>query len=374
MRPLSLAVIALLLSFSACGTDESEQPSAAGSGGDSASSGRAGSAGGAGKASSAGTGAGGSRAGSSGGGRDAVGGSGASAGVGGPTGGASPAGGGGHAGADEEGAGTPGEPSSGGEGGRATSAGGESGGPGGGSEAASSGESNGGSSGETGGGANAGASSGGTGGGGPNGGQGGTSAEEFGVLSGEVGSIDEAAVLGSNPRLFESTIDFGTAQFDSALLSADARRLLEAAAVGGSSAEAHAIAFEILRRGAGATLLKTSEEISYTTSSKSVDFLVEIQGQRVGVSVTRATSFPLGSDLSLQSASNLLEQKLNDILLASAGVAPSDAWVKAILLVLAYDAQKHDVVLEAYSALDSMTRSDTLVLVTQTDGDDAFLY
>jgi hypothetical protein len=62
---------------------------------------------------------------------------------------------------------------------------------------------------------------------------------------------------------------------------------------GGSSVYSEVFAFEWLARCELATLIKTETEIVYTDPmSKKADILVELDGRKVGVSVTRAVTFP----------------------------------------------------------------------------------
>jgi hypothetical protein len=55
-------------------------------------------------------------------------------------------------------------------------------------------------------------------------------------------------------------------------------------------------------------------------------------------------------------------------------VAPQDAWVKQILHVIAYADMHAQSILEAYGGLLPSTTADTILLVTVTHGNDAFVY
>ena len=56
-------------------------------------------------------------------------------------------------------------------------------------------------------------------------------------------------------------------------------------------------------------------------------------------------------------------------------MAEADAWSKQILAVAALGAPEHADRLEAaWIALDERLSADTIVYITATDGDDAFLY
>ena len=68
--------------------------------------------------------------------------------------------------------------------------------------------------------------------------------------------------------------------------------------------------YEVLHRCEGADLLKTEMEVTYTDpSGKLTDLLVDIDGAKIGVSVTRAVGWPRDDPYTVESAQNILEQK-----------------------------------------------------------------
>jgi hypothetical protein len=184
-------------------------------------------------------------------------------------------------------------------------------------------------------------------------------------------------VTSAAPFFFTATLDFGDDPYDSSdfsELSAGAREIMSAAAPGSSSAVAEAFAFDLLAREAEATLIKTEDEVAYGTGSKKVDFVAELSDTRFGVSVDRAFSFPPGTPVSVEDASERLTRELNDLKLASADVAPADHWDETMLVVFAIDEQAAQSVREAWNQLDATTRGDTTIVVVRTDGTDDFLF
>jgi hypothetical protein len=107
---------------------------------------------------------------------------------------------------------------------------------------------------------------------------------------------------------------------------------------------------------------------------KITDLSVRIDGIAIGVSVTRAFAFPLGTPYTVGQATTLIQRKLEDILVSTANVSAADRWQKQILAVLAYDDQAADIVAEAWNALDPAVKADSIVLVTATHGTDTFIY
>ncbi|MBK7584873.1 MAG: hypothetical protein IPI67_32375 [Myxococcales bacterium] len=196
-----------------------------------------------------------------------------------------------------------------------------------------------------------------------------------GTLLGDCGPLSQTEILSSSPYSYDNSIDFGSSVFDYNLLSLGGKKAYDDGNLGGSSLLSEVFSYEVLYRCELAKLLKTEAEIVYTDAGgKKTDLLVEIEGYKVGVSVTRAFIYPPGTPYTVSVAQGLLEKKLGDIVLSSKNVATSDAWKKQILHVLAYDAQHKDALKQAYPLIAPATRADTVVMVTVTDGNDAFIY
>jgi hypothetical protein len=200
----------------------------------------------------------------------------------------------------------------------------------------------------------------------------------FGALSGDCGVLDEALWGSPEPRLFVNHLDFADDPYDDAdypLLTEGGQKVLDDDNAGGSSKFSEAFAFEVLARCELATLLKTELEIDYLDQQgKITDLLVLVDGRKLGVSVTRAMSWPYDAGYSLETASALLEKKLQGIQASTANVQPTDAWARQVLSVLAYGEAHATVLQQAWQALPADVRADTWVYVTVSDGADSFLY
>jgi len=83
-----------------------------------------------------------------------------------------------------------------------------------------------------------------------------------------------------------------------------------------------------------ADFLKTETEIMYDGTGKITDLEVAIAGTKIGVSVTRAQSYPLGTPYTMDAATTLLTRKLNDIQASTAHVSAADKWAKQVLAIL----------------------------------------
>lgn len=235
----------------------------------------------------------------------------------------------------------------------------------------SGGSAGGGAGGDTGSGGEA--SGGGASGGGGSGGSAALPLDGFGTLSGDCGEIEPGELMtGSAPFEIVNAIDFMMLSFDSSLLSAGGQTIFDDPNAGGSSKESEAIAYDVLYRCELATLLKTETEIVYDTSGKITDFLVEVDGLKVGVSVVRAFAFM--TEYTVQNAFDTMTDKLLDIQESTANVSPGDAWEKQILAVISEKPENTANVVTALGMIDAGTRGDTIVVVTTTNGDDAFIY
>ncbi|MFN3198498.1 MAG: hypothetical protein ACE366_08790 [Bradymonadia bacterium] len=200
----------------------------------------------------------------------------------------------------------------------------------------------------------------------------------FGRIEGTCGVLTPEVLMSPEPLVVVNRIDFGDDPYDEGdfdLLTNGGQDILEAGNAGGSSEFSELFAFEVLARCEEARLLKTENDIAYRPEPGSItDFLTEIDGLKVGVSVTRAFIFPPDMPYPVERAQDLLNDKLLGVLSSSARVEPEDAWVKQILHVIAYGPMHAESLMTAHSNLNPAITADTIVWITISDGDDDFLY
>jgi hypothetical protein len=201
----------------------------------------------------------------------------------------------------------------------------------------------------------------------------------FGDLSGMCGVLGEPELTGAIPSIFRGNLDFGTDRYDDPAdrdqLTAGGQEIVVTPTAGGSSVYSEVFAFEVLARCELAGLIKTETEIEYTDpDSKRADLLVTIDGHPIGVSVTRAVTFPFGDPYTPAAATDLITRKLDDIVAAGAAAIPDDHWDKSMVAALAYDEQHADVLVQAWTDLAPEVKRDSVVVVFVTDGDDLFIY
>ncbi len=200
-------------------------------------------------------------------------------------------------------------------------------------------------------------------------------ADGLGELAGDCGLIDAMELESPDPFVFTNSIDFGAIGYDYDLLTPGGQQMKDEGGLNDGSLLSEVIAYEVLARCDMAALLKTEAEIVYTDPmGKKTDILVELDGHKVGVSVVRALGFPKEDPYTVAQAETILKKKLGDIQISSMNVAPEDAWIKQILSVIAYGPMHAESVQAAYAGLDPSLTADTILVITVTDGDDAFLY
>lgn len=198
----------------------------------------------------------------------------------------------------------------------------------------------------------------------------------FGAISGACDVLD-SELSDSAPSLFINHLDFATDPYDDGdlpLLTAGGQTMIDEGNANANSLMSEVFAYEMLARCEDAILLKTENNINYDVEGKITDILVEMDSMKIGVSVVRGVIWPLGSDYTLAEANRVIGGKLDDILQSSANVSAEDAWVKQILHVIAYDQQSADTIAAAWETFDATRRADTIIVITVSDGDDAFMY
>jgi hypothetical protein len=174
------------------------------------------------------------------------------------------------------------------------------------------------------------------------------------------------------------TFDFGDHPFefpvDLPLLTVGAQRLQAVGNPGGSSLLSELVAFEVLARCEGASLLKAPQEVVYDSPGLTTDMLVLIAGRKVGAQVIRAAAYPLGSPYLPGVAEGVLHSALASINESSRNVTRVHAWVKQLLVVVAYDRQHADVTVAAWRDLPETLTNDTVLYVIVTAGQDRRVY
>jgi SAM-dependent methyltransferase len=115
----------------------------------------------------------------------------------------------------------------------------------------------------------------------------------FGSITGACDELD-VELTSAQPSVFVDHLDFAAEYMDADLsqLTTGGQKIIADGNAGGSSLMSEVFAYEVLARCELAALLKTELEIDYDDVGTITDLLVEIDGYKIGVSVTRAVAFP----------------------------------------------------------------------------------
>ena len=186
----------------------------------------------------------------------------------------------------------------------------------------------------------------------------------YGEIQGTCGSL-AAQLDSSEPSFFSNVYLFDDAlQFNPAHLSSGAETRYNSDNAGGSSMCSEVMSIQVLEEGEGATLYKMETEVLYDIAGDITDYVVIINGEKVGVSVTRAYKGPFVDEYTPADATELLEKKLLSIQESSANVSAEDQWVKQILHIWTLHEEWRDTVATAWESIDPSIKGNTIVLVT----------
>jgi len=180
-----------------------------------------------------------------------------------------------------------------------------------------------------------------------------------------VDELDEAT-----PSFLTSTYEIDVAEFDTDLLATGPAYRFDQPNAGGSSKCSEVMSLQWLVECEGAELYKIETAIDYDVEGAITDYEVEIDGQKVGVSVTRAYLGPVVTDYDTDKATTLLEKKLEGVNESTANVSEEDRWVKQILYIWTLHEDWVPILEQAWDALSADLKADTIIVVTVESGTD----
>ncbi|MCO5573390.1 hypothetical protein L7F22_027161 [Adiantum nelumboides] len=155
------------------------------------------------------------------------------------------------------------------------------------------------------------------------------------------------------------------------ILGHDATRVRTESNAGGTSTISECLSVEYFVRRFQAKDIVTEMEVEYCSFNwKKVDFICTLYGQRVGISVTRAMSFPDPKDFSAQMAYRLLHKKLFGLVVARHGVSKRHSFSQCILHVWCETQQTADLMQREYDAVSRELdiADDVVMVLTVADG------
>ena len=153
------------------------------------------------------------------------------------------------------------------------------------------------------------------------------------------------------------------------------KQVLQEPNAGGKSFNSEALSFETLQALFGATNVVTEMHVRYKARHTSiVDFVCDILGHRVGVSVTRAMHFQGAEFFTEVNAETLLTKKLAGLDRAAAAVCEEHRFDRQILHVWAQSESVGNLVKSCFESMSMKRSRPTICLLTVTDRLDKFVF
>ena len=157
--------------------------------------------------------------------------------------------------------------------------------------------------------------------------------------------------------------------FQRITLSDDGVSLRDTPNAGGASVRSEVMSMEVLKRTFGATLRATEMQVWYYPPNGPItDYVCEINGEILGVSVTRAFNFADPDAFTPESARHLLNKKLQGVINSTNNVL-FPGFTRQILHVFCHSARVARTLAEQYRCVRSEKRANTIVLLTICDAD-----
>ncbi|KAL4219295.1 hypothetical protein ACF0H5_021875 [Mactra antiquata] len=148
-------------------------------------------------------------------------------------------------------------------------------------------------------------------------------------------------------------------------------RLKDVPNAGGSSVISEILSFELLQKCFKADLIKTEMEVTYFPEGGSItDYVCQVFGTKVGVSVTRAMKYR-GGEFTTDDAEHLLKKKLKGVLQSNKNNL--EDWNKQILHVWSVNKDVTNTLIQVYSNLPDNVTSNTVIFITTSKSAD-FIY
>ena len=158
--------------------------------------------------------------------------------------------------------------------------------------------------------------------------------------------------------------DATKADFDRVVLSEAGMALRDTPNAGGASVRSEVMSIEVLQRAFKAKLLATETEAWYWPAHSPItDYVCEINGETLGVSVTRAFHFVDASRFTTSDARRLLAKKLQGVLNSTQGIVFPE-FRRQILHVFCKTQNIAKMVLQEYKTLKAKLRANTILFLT----------
>ncbi|SNW62982.1 Putative deoxynucleoside monophosphate kinase, partial [Orpheovirus IHUMI-LCC2] len=139
---------------------------------------------------------------------------------------------------------------------------------------------------------------------------------------------------------------------------------------GGKSKYSEAWSIEYLHRQLGLSDVLCELEVQYWVKYKMVDYVGNIGNCRIGVSVTRALGYPDRNIMTYEEAYDLVEKKLNGLIIARRSACYVNNFYTCILHVFCYNKHISNMVRKAFGKVkERMVETDNVLLLTTVNNE-----
>lgn len=136
--------------------------------------------------------------------------------------------------------------------------------------------------------------------------------------------------------------------FDNIHLLGTPKRSLSIRNAGGSSEISEALSMQYMHYRFNVTNFIPEMEVDYWIESKICDYLMKYKNENIGVSVTRAVSYPFTVDYTYEMASTLLNKKLYGLIVARNSISEKHMFFRSILHIWCMNSQIAHTLKQAY--------------------------
>lgn len=120
---------------------------------------------------------------------------------------------------------------------------------------------------------------------------------------------------------------------------------------GGASEISEALSMQYMENVFNATGFVPEKEVDYWIEYKMCDYIMRVNDQNIGVSVTRAVTYPFDNEFTYEHAVRLLDKKLYGLIVAQESVNIKHQFFKSILHIWCYSAMSAQNIKKAHAEL-----------------------
>jgi len=145
---------------------------------------------------------------------------------------------------------------------------------------------------------------------------------------------------------------------------------------GGASELSEAATMQLIQNLLGVSNFVLEQEVKYYIDGKKVDFVFEYINENIGVSVTRAISYPFDKEFSYEQAYELLTKKMYGLIIARSSAIDEHSFFKSVLHIWCMNTQTVDNIDRAFHniALADVDLTYNTISVMCTICDNDFIY